>query len=555
MPRFVVASLFCLAALGGACGGGTKRVGRPPAWRGPDKAAEPNRPESGTRPDRFAPTTPAATRYNDPPLAEAPSAPLADAIVAAIRDVAVASGTVAPRPDGRLYAAARELATVVPDSTSVPPRLIDFTLQRNGIIEPNPKVLVIRGGPDDPAAVVEQLREELSALVAEGPFDRIGVGSARRGEAVTVIVLQASHLTTNPIPRAVPAGGIIELRGELLPPFSDPEVFVTRDNGVVEQPQLAREGDRFVARIGCLKHRGRQQIEVTGIDATGSTVLANFPVWCNAKPPASISLAEDEQEAPVTSAEDAERRLYQLVNRDRAKYGLPALEIDPKVAAVARAHSKEMAETGVVAHVSPTTGSASDRIRAADIRAVAVLENVARAYGVNEAEDGLMNSPGHRANILSKQVTRLGIGVVVGEEVAEQRGLFVTQLFIHPVIDVSMAETRDYVRRAVARVGKLKPVTELSAVAQAYADDMVAGRSRQEMKERASKSLAELGKRFSRAATLATTMEATADGLKMFEPSTMLTDKTMTHFGVGVAEGVDPERGIRVMQVVVILAQ
>ena len=88
--------------------------------------------------------------------------------------------------------------------------------------------------------------------------------------------------------------------------FRDPEVFVTRENGVVEQPQLVRRGATgFAARIGCLKHQGRQQVEVTAIDATGSTVLANFPVWCHADAPAAIALGGDQVDPPVTSAEDA----------------------------------------------------------------------------------------------------------------------------------------------------------------------------------------------------------------------------------------------------------
>ena len=81
---------------------------------------------------------------------------------------------------------------------------------------------------------------------------------------------------------------------------------------------------------------------------------------------------------------------------------------------VARAHSRDMRDTGVVAHVSPTTGSAGDRVRAGNIKSSLVLENVARAYGVGEAEEGLMNSPGHRANILSRDATHMGLGVVLG---------------------------------------------------------------------------------------------------------------------------------------------
>src|SRR5690606_6531713 len=123
--------------------------------------------------------------------------------------------------------------------------------------------------------------------------------------------------------------------------------------------------------------------EITAVDAAGSTVLANFPVWCNEEPPASITVEPDEDDTqPVKDAAEAEARMLALVNRDRAAHSLPPLAPAEDVAAVARAHSREMRDTGVVAHVSPMTGTAADRVRAAGIRTPVVLENIARAYGV-----------------------------------------------------------------------------------------------------------------------------------------------------------------------------
>ena len=103
--------------------------------------------------------------------------------------------------------------------------------------------------------------------------------------------------------------------------------------------------------------------------------------------------------------------LLALVNRDRQVAGLPGLLWDEHVADVARGHSTEMRRTKIVAHLSPVTGSAADRVRAAKIKTAVVLENVARAYGLGEAHQGLMNSPGHRANLMSHAATHLGIGV------------------------------------------------------------------------------------------------------------------------------------------------
>jgi uncharacterized protein YkwD len=134
-------------------------------------------------------------------------------------------------------------------------------------------------------------------------------------------------------------------------------------------------------------------------------------------------------DAPVSGPDQAEQRLLASINRDRAAAGLPGLQWDDAAAAVARGYSEEMRGTGSVAHISPTSGSAVDRVRAAGIPTTVVLENVARAYGLNEVHHALMTSPGHRANIMSTAATHIGIGVAFGDDSTGRRELFITQVF------------------------------------------------------------------------------------------------------------------------------
>jgi uncharacterized protein YkwD len=108
----------------------------------------------------------------------------------------------------------------------------------------------------------------------------------------------------------------------------------------------------------------------------------------------------------------AEREMLVLVNRERAKYGIRPLEPDESLRAVARAHSAEMFELGYFAHESPVEGSPQDRVYAAGILFGFAGENLAYAPSVEVAHAGLMNSPGHRQNILDPDYSRVGIGVV-----------------------------------------------------------------------------------------------------------------------------------------------
>jgi uncharacterized protein YkwD len=113
-----------------------------------------------------------------------------------------------------------------------------------------------------------------------------------------------------------------------------------------------------------------------------------------------------------TNTAEAEAALHALVNRSRAEAGLPALVLDERLTRIARGHSAEMARLGTVAHVLPATGDAADRVKAAGLRPRFIAENVGMAHSVLGVHEGLLGSPGHRANILHKEPTRVGIGVV-----------------------------------------------------------------------------------------------------------------------------------------------
>lgn len=121
----------------------------------------------------------------------------------------------------------------------------------------------------------------------------------------------------------------------------------------------------------------------------------------------------------------AEAELLRLVNRERTEVGLDPVEADPALAAVGRAHSEEMFRLGYFAHVSPVTGDPAARLAAANVPYLLSGENLAYAPSVAIAHDRLMNSPGHRANILNPAFTRVGIGIIRSED----RGLMISQEF------------------------------------------------------------------------------------------------------------------------------
>jgi uncharacterized protein YkwD len=112
--------------------------------------------------------------------------------------------------------------------------------------------------------------------------------------------------------------------------------------------------------------------------------------------------------------EASENRMLELVNEERAKAGLRPLEMDDDLVRLARAHSRDMFIRGYFAHVNPDGKDPFDRMNDYGINYRVAGENLALAPSVELAHEGLMNSPGHRANILTAEFGKVGIGCIDG---------------------------------------------------------------------------------------------------------------------------------------------
>ncbi|MBA3391208.1 MAG: CAP domain-containing protein [Deltaproteobacteria bacterium] len=551
MHRFVVIAM--LGVVIAACSGrGPQRVGAQPSWRGQGSGATKLEPVAG--PVTFAPASQPASRYNEG-VQLAPSSALGDAVMVALKDAAKLAGTTTPIADARMFRACAELAEIVPEEGVISYSLVEFALQRNGIIEPSPHLLVVWGDIDSPQLIVDQLRPRLAEILADGASARVGIGVAKRlpdGTGAVVFALQASGVSTSPIPRSITAGGSFLLDAVVDVRYKSPEVFVTRNTGTTDRLELKHGASGgFTTRVSCASFTGRQQVEITASDAQGSTVLANFPVWCGTEPPLSLTVTPSLEDAPVADPLEAEKRLLALVNRDRGAAGLHALLWDAKVADVARAHSSEMRRTKVVAHISPTTGSAADRVRVAKLKTALVLENVARAYGLGEAHNGLMNSPGHRANLMSTAATHIGIGVIFGDDVSGRREIFITQVFtrIPPKIDPTKAA--DAIRDKISAVRKVSSNIKLVAIAQQLADQLAAGKTRDQAWPTVRRQIDALGNQYERVGSVITA----ASELESIDGKSLIGDTQVDDIGVGVTQGPHPEIGDNAMWIVVLLAK
>lgn len=111
---------------------------------------------------------------------------------------------------------------------------------------------------------------------------------------------------------------------------------------------------------------------------------------------------------------DLEAQMLQLVNGERTKRGLPPVKADPEMSAVARAHSTDMFARGYFSHYTPEKADPFDRMKKSNVKFLTAGENLALGRTLKICHEGLMNSPGHRANILNPAFGRLGIGIMDG---------------------------------------------------------------------------------------------------------------------------------------------
>jgi uncharacterized protein YkwD len=118
-----------------------------------------------------------------------------------------------------------------------------------------------------------------------------------------------------------------------------------------------------------------------------------------------------------------EGQVVDLVNTQRAKAGCEPLVVDPRLEQAAEEHSTDMAERNYFNHTTPEGLTFRDRIQSAGYANPQTAENIARGQrNAEQVMDGWMNSPGHRANILNCDLSRVGVGL-------DEDGMYWTQDF------------------------------------------------------------------------------------------------------------------------------
>jgi uncharacterized protein YkwD len=156
--------------------------------------------------------------------------------------------------------------------------------------------------------------------------------------------------------------------------------------------------------------------KTTGLEATLNEifggVIEDSLTYLTIKPGSKDSIPIQAKADQLTVDAVSESAMFKLVNDERIKEGVGELTWRPELVPIARAHAEDMWKRGYFSHYSPNGKDVGDRLDDAHVTYTIAGENLALAPTLPTAHNGLMNSPGHRANILEPRFKRMGIGVI-----------------------------------------------------------------------------------------------------------------------------------------------
>lgn len=117
---------------------------------------------------------------------------------------------------------------------------------------------------------------------------------------------------------------------------------------------------------------------------------------------------------PVAALTADEQLMVDMINQERLAAGLNPVVADLRLTAVGRTKALDMKDNNYFSHTSPTYGSPWAMMQMAGITVRWAGENISGNKSVAASMAALMQSPGHRANILDPRFTHVGVGIAYG---------------------------------------------------------------------------------------------------------------------------------------------
>lgn len=334
-----------------------------------------------------------------------------------------------------LSRAARELAYQGALLGSSPPEsILSFILASSGAPENSVAQLVVLASGDGTKVVDDAILSAIENAPKGAGRLVIGIGEAATQsgeyERRVVIVTARRKFGLETTPRSLSLGQDWLIEGSTPEGYSDLHASVLYPDNRIEVIPVPLEGTSFEVAIPSGDSAGALVVSFDGRGEQGPGKLLQLSAEVGTEIPTIFS-DEVADEEVFESLAEAEAFALSLLQRDRASLGLGPLILDPALSSVARAHSEEMEDLKYFAHLSPNTGLAGERLAQAEYLASAFGENLALNDSVAEAQESLLNSIGHRRNIVEESMTHIGIGI---SQNVSDKAYYLTQVFAKKVL-------------------------------------------------------------------------------------------------------------------------
>jgi uncharacterized protein YkwD len=202
-------------------------------------------------------------------------------------------------------------------------------------------------------------------------------------------------------------------------PLLRQDTYLAHPDDSVERLSAEIHGDQFSATFPLTSGPGKYQIEL--VDTSGSAII-NAPLFVGVPYTPSTPIVSD----PDLASADSEQQALDRLGEVRAGHGLQQLEVDPRLAQVARDHLADMVANNWWCHCWADGSSNQNHLTAAGVpfvwRPVPGTRGARQAVfgeGIESGESGagavddLFQSPGHRFDLLGDYTH---VGVAVGRE-------------------------------------------------------------------------------------------------------------------------------------------
>ncbi|MBL4635638.1 MAG: hypothetical protein JKY56_17390 [Kofleriaceae bacterium] len=388
------------------------------------------------------------------------------------------------RYDPWLSRAARELAYQGALASESPSEsILTFILASAGAPENSvAQLVVLARGPGGKVVENAILESVKNAPRGSGQL-LLGVGEAATEggdyERRVVVIAARRTFALEPVKRLLDPGEIWEISGHLVghkpAGFSDAHASVLYPGNRIEVFPVSLEGRQFEVHIPAGDNPGQLYVSIDGTFDTGPGKLLQLSAEIGDSLPSTFSA-----QLPIVeefdSNDEAEELALLLLQNDRNELGLGDLLLDPELSDIARSHSREMRDLDYFGHLSPNTGLAGERLSDAGYLASAYGENLALNDTVREAQQSLMESIGHRRNIVAESMTHIGIGIAHSES---KNAYYLTQVFAQKVMVFDVEETLSQVfeqvneAREYAGAAPLELDSELTEIAERGCEDAI----------------------------------------------------------------------------------